>query len=326
MKRSALIRLIGASTLMAPFPGMAQKASKAVLGLLTTARPDANTLRAIHMGLADRGYVEGRNIDIVARSADGDFDRMPSLAAELVAAPVSVFLAFGGPIPARAAKEVTATIPIVFAYGGEPVLDGLVVSFNRPGGNVTGATFMSATLVGKTMQLLREALPRMDEVALLVNRKSTLADLQIRDGEVAARTLGVRLRVVNAGNADEIDLAFETIVRAKVDALMVSTDPTLGLLHSKQIVDLAARYGVPTIYPTRLDTRYEALMTYGASSMDALRQAAGYAGRVLDGEKPSGLPILQPTTYELTINLKTAKALGLTMPPSLLTLADEVIE
>jgi len=249
---------------------------------------------------------------------------LPALAAELIGRPVAVIVA-NGPA-ARAAKAATATIPIVFVYGGDPVLDGLVASLNRPGGNVTGATFIGTALIGKALQLLRELLPGMAEVALLVNRKSSIAEIQIKDAEAAAQTLGLRLRVVDAGSAGEIDRAFETIAQAKVDALMVSTDPTLGNPYNEQIISLAARYKIPAIYTTRREGGDGGLMSYGASVPEAARQAAVYVGRILDGEKPSDLPVLQPTTFRLVINLGTAKALGLTIPSSLLARADEMIE
>jgi putative ABC transport system substrate-binding protein len=329
MRRRDFITLLSGTTawpLTAPFPAAAQNATKAVIGLLTTAPPGAGVLVGIQKGLGERGYVEGRNVTIIARSAGGNFERLPVLAAELVAAQVSVILAQGGPDPARAAKAATGTIPIVFVYGGDPVLDGLVASLNRPGGNVTGATFIGTALVGKALQLLRELLPGMAEVALLVNRRSTIAELQIKAAEAAAPTLGLRLRVVDAGSAGEIDKAFETIAQAKVDALLVSTDPTLGNPHSEQIIALAARYRIPAIYSTRREDDAGALMSYGASVSEAAQQAAVYVGRILDGEKPSDLPVLQPTTFRLVINLGTAKALGLTVPPTLLARADETIE
>lgn len=326
MKRRPFITLAGASLLAAPYPANAQKAANATVGLLTTGTLDARGLAAVKKGLGERDYVEGRNVTFIARSADGRFERMPALAAELVASKVSVILGFGGPVPARAAKAATSTIPIVFAYGGDPVLDGLVASINRPGGNVTGATFIGTSITAKRVQLLRELLPHLAEVALLVNRQSTLAEPQIRDAETAAGALGLGLRVVNAGSAAEIDAAFETIVQAKVDALLVSTDPTLGLVFGTQIRALAGRTKIPAIYTTRIDTDGGGLMSYGASFYEAVRQAAVYAGRILDGEKPSDLPVLQPTNFELVINLKSAKALGLTVPPSLLAVADEVIE
>ena len=326
MKRRPFIRLVGASAAATPFAAMAQKAANAVVGLLTPVAFDADVFDALRKGLGERGYVEGRNLTLIARSAEGKLDRLPALAAELVAAKVSVIMGLGGPIPARSAKAATATIPIVFAYGGEPVIDGLVASYNRPGGNVTGATFIGTSLIAKRLQLLRELLPQMAEVALLVNRKSTLAEPQIKDAEAAARAMGLRLRIVEAGNAGEIDTAFATMAQAKVDALVVSTDPTFGLINAKQVSALTARYRIPSINPTKTEAADGALMSYGASFNETVRQAAIYVGRILDGEKPADLPVLQPTTFELVLNLKTARALGLTVPPSLLAVADEVIE
>jgi len=326
MKRSAFLRLAGAGVLAVPFAAQAQKTANAVVGLLTPVTFDADVFDAIRKGLGERGYVEGRNLTLIARSAEGKLDRLPALAAELVAAKVSVIMGLGGPIPARSAKAASSTIPIVFAYGGEPVIDGLVASFNRPGGNVTGATFIGTSLIAKRLQLLRELLPHMVEVALLVNRKSTLAEPQIKDAEAAAQVMGLRLRVVEAATADEIDAAFATIAPAKVDALVLTTDPTFGLIHTKQVIALTARYRLPSINPTKTEAADGALISYGASFNEAVRQAAVYAGRILDGEKPADLPVLQPTTFELIINLKTAKSLGLTVPPSLLAVADQVIE
>jgi putative tryptophan/tyrosine transport system substrate-binding protein len=326
MRRRALIGRTAAGLLAVPFAAHAQKTANAVAGLLTPVTFDAEVLDALRKGLSERGYVEGRNLTLVSRSAEGQLDRLPALAAELVARKVSVIMGVGGPLPARSAKAVTATIPIVFAYGGDPVIDGLVASFNRPGGNVTGATFIGTSLIAKRFQLLRELLPRMAEVALLVNRKSTLAEPQIKDAETAANAMGLRLRVVEAGTAAEIDTAFETINQAKVDALVLTTDPTFGLIHTKQIIASVMRYKIPSVHPTKTETTDGALMSYGASFNEAVRQAAVYAGRILDGEKPADLPVLQPTTFELIINLKTARALGLTVPPSLLAVADQVIE
>lgn len=326
MKRRPFIRLAGASLLAAPFPARAQKAANATIGLLTTGTLDARGLAAVKKGLGERGYIEGRNVTLIARAADGKYDRLPALAAELVAAHVSVILGVGGPFPARAAKAITTTIPIVFAYGGDPVLDGLVASYNRPGGNVTGATFLGTTLAGKRIQILRDLLPRVADVAFLVNPKSSLTPPQVKDAEAAAKSLNVRLHIFNASTADEIDSAFEAMVRAKVDAHMLGTDPSFGLVHTKRIIGLAARTGLPSIYPTRIEADDGGLISYGASFYGAVRQAAGYAGRILDGEKPADLPVMQPTSFELVINLKTAKALGLTVPSSLLAVADEVIE
>jgi len=248
------------------------------------------------------------------------------LAADLVRRQAAVIAATAGSDSALAVKGASPTTPIVFQTAGDPVAAGLVASLNRPGGNVTGATFIGTSLIAKRFQLLRELLPHMAEVALLVNRKSTLAEPQIKDAEAAAQVMGLRLRVVEAATADEIDAAFAAIAQAKVDALVLTTDPTFGLIHTKQVIALTARYRLPSINPTKTEAADGALISYGASFNEAVRQAAVYAGRILDGEKPADLPVLQPTTFELIINLKTAKSLGLTVPPSLLAVADQVIE
>jgi putative ABC transport system substrate-binding protein len=326
MKRGTFLRLAGAGLLGVPFTTQAQQKAHATVGLLTTVSFDDRILAAARKGLAERGYVEGRNLTLTIRSAEGKLDRLPALAAELVAARVSVIMGLGGPVPARSAKALTSTIPIVFAYGGEPVIDGLVASFNRPGANVTGATFIGTSLIAKRLQLLRELVPHMAEVALLVNRKSTLAEPQIKDAEAGARAMGVGLHVIEAGTASEIDAAFETMTKAKIDALVVTTDPTFGLVHTKQIIALEMRYRIPAVHPTRDEAVVDALMSYGASFDEAVHQAGVYAGRILDGEKPADLPVVQPTTFELVVNLKTARALGLTVPQSLLAVADEVLE
>jgi putative ABC transport system substrate-binding protein len=326
MRRRRLVRLAGASVAAMPFAANAQKAANATIGLLTAVAPDAGILDAIKKGLGEHGYLEGRNLTLVARSADGKLDRLPALAAELVAAKVSLVMGIGGPIPARSAKAAAGTMPIVFAYGGDPVIDGLVASFNRPGGTVTGATFIGTSLIAKRLQLLRELLPRMTTVALLVNRQSTLAEPQIQDAEAAARAMGLDLHVLNAATPGEIDAAFEAMVQAKVDALVLTTDPTFGLINVRQVIALLMRYRLPSIHPTKAEAEDGALISYGANFYEAVRQAAVYAGRILDGEKPADLPVLQPTTFELVVNLKTAKTLGLTVPQSLLAVADEVIE
>jgi putative ABC transport system substrate-binding protein len=325
MKRREFIKLLVCTgALAAPPPARAQKSASAVVGILTTATPSAVQVEALQKGLGERGYVEGRNAAFEYRSAEGKFDRLPALAADLVDKQVSAIVAIGGPVPARAAKAATSTIPIVFGYGGDPVVDGLVASLNRPAGNVTGTTFIGTTLTGKRLELLRELVPQMTDVALLVNRKSTLAENQIKDAEAATQALGQRLHVVNASSEAEIDAGFETISQSKANALMISTDPTLGLLFLRRIVALAERYKIPTIYPTRVDVG--GLISYGASFLEIWYQVGVYVGRILNGEKPADLPVIQPTRFELIINLKTAKALGLTVPASLLSFADEVIE
>ena len=326
MRRRPFLQLASASVLATPLVARAQKAANATVGLLTTATLDAAGLAAVKKGLGERGYTEGRNVTFIARAAEGKYERLPALAAELVAANVSVILGIGGPFPTRAAKAITTTLPIVFAYGGDPVADGLVASISRPGANVTGATFLGVTLAGKRIQILRDLLPRVADIAFLVNPTSSLTPPQLRDAEAAAKSLNVGLHIFNASSAEEIDAAFDAMVRAKVDAHMLGTDPAFGLVHTKRIIALAARTRLPTIYPTRIEADDGGLISYGASFYDTIRQAAVYAGRILDGEKPADLPVLQPTTFELVINAKTAKALGLTVPPSLLTVADEIIE
>jgi len=296
------------------------------IGLLTATALQGWTASAIRRGLDETGYAEGRNVTVLSRSADGQFDRLPALASELVSRQVSVILATGSPVPARAAKAVTTTIPIVFAYGGDPVSDGLVASLNRPGGNVTGATFIGTALTAKRLELLRDIAPRIVDVALLVNPKGTIAEGQIKDTHAAAPLLGLRIHIINGSSESEIDEAFATMSRLKVDALLVSTDPAFGFARQKQLTDLALRYRIPAIYGTRPYADGGGLISYGANPADTWRQAGVYVGRILKGEKPSDLPIIQPVKFETIINLKTAKALGIEVPPKLLFTADEVIE
>ena len=324
MKRRTFISLLG-TAIVWPLAARAQQPMP-MLGLLTTTKLADWALDAIRKGLEDTGYVEGRNLSIVERSAQGQFDRLPELAIDLVNSRVAVILATGSSVPARVAKAATSTIPIVFAYGGDPVADGLVASLNRPGGNVTGATFIGTALTAKRLEFLREIAPRVADVALLVNPKSTIAESQIKDALEATRVLGQRLHVVNASSESEIDDAFATMQQLKADALLVSTDPLFGFLHAKQIVDLAARDKIPAIYPSHPDVEAGGLMSYGANLPDTWRQAGVYVGRILKGAKPSDLPVIQPAKFELIINLKTAKALGLEVPSKLFFLADEIIE
>jgi putative ABC transport system substrate-binding protein len=325
MRRRTFLGLIIAVAAACPLVGRAQQPAMQVIGLLTATNSNFDQLTSIRKGLEEGGYIEGRNLAIIHRSADGRFDRLPALAAELVNSRVAVILAQGSPVPAREAKTATSTIPIVFAYGGDPVSDNLVASFNRPGGNVTGVTFMGATLAAKRLELLRELNPQMTDVALLVNPTGTLADIQIKDVEAAAQILRLRLHIVNASNANEIDAAFAAISQLKANALLVSTDPTFGS-SSVQITALAARYRIPAVYTNREHSAVGGLMSYGANLSDTWRQAGVYVARILKGEKSADLPIMQPTKFETVINLKTAKALGLDIPSKLLFTADEVIE
>jgi putative ABC transport system substrate-binding protein len=324
MKRRTFISLLG-TAIACPLAARAQQPMP-MLGLLTTTKLADWALDAIRKGLEETGYVEGRNLSIAERSAQGQFDRLPELATDLVNSRVAVILATGSSVPARVAKAATSTIPIVFAYGGDPVADGLVASLNRPGGNVTGATFIGTALTAKRLEFLRDIAPRVADVALLVNPKSTIAESQIKDANEAAQALGTRLHVVSASSESEIDDAFASIERLKADALLVTADLLFGFLHAKQIVDLAARYKLPAVYPSRGDVDAGGLMSYGANLPDTWRQAGVYVGRILKGAKPSDLPVIQPAKFELIINLKTAKALGLAVPPKLFFLAEEVIE
>jgi putative ABC transport system substrate-binding protein len=324
MRRRELIVLLGGAVTW-PLAARAQQQAMSVIGLLTAANLNFYQIKSIQKGLNEGGYFEGRNLAIVYRSADGQFDRLPALAADLVDSKVSAILAIGSPVPARAAKALTSTIPIVFAYGGDPVSDNLVASFNRPGGNVTGVTFIGTTLLTKKLELLREIAPGVVDIGLLVNPSGTLAEIQIKDAREAIQRAGQRLHVANVSSQAEMDAAFAAISNLKVGALIIGTDPIFAAYRG-QLTALAARYKIPTVYSVREYCEAGGLMSYGASVTDAWRQAAVYVSRILRGEKPTDLPVIQPTNFELVINLKTAKALGLTIPPQLLTRADEVIE
>ena len=282
--------------------------------------------KAFFEGLADTGFVEGRNLTVVRRSAEGQFDRLPALARDLVKDKVAVIFASGGPLPVRAARSASTTIPIVFAYGSDPVADGLVESFSRPGGNVTGATFLGVSFAAKRLQILKQLRPQVTEVGLMVNPKATIAESQIRDAREAATVLGQTLHVFEADGGEEIDAAFAAMDREKIGVLLMGTDPSYGLVFRDRIVALAARYGIPTLYDSRDFVEHGGLVSYGSILTDTWRQAGVYVGRILKGEKPQDLPVVQPTRFETVINLKTAKALGLDVPASVLALADDTID
>jgi ABC-type uncharacterized transport system substrate-binding protein len=323
MKRREFIALIGLS---AAWPAVLRAQQQPTLGLLSSSEMADSFIRAFREGLEQGGYVEGRNLTVIYSSAENQFDRLPTLAAELVKNQVSVIFATGSPVPARAAKAATTTIPIVFAYGGDPVADGLVASFNLPGGNVTGATFIGTALTSKRMSLMREILPHVTDVALLVNPKGTLAEVQINEAKTAAQALGLTLHVVNALGESEFDEAFATMSRLKVGAFFPSTDPLFGLSGRGLHITMAYRYGIPAICNGRVDAVLGGLVSYGPDLPGTWRQAGVYVGRILKGETPSNLPVVQPTRFELVINLKAAKQLGIDIPPTLLATADEVIE
>jgi putative tryptophan/tyrosine transport system substrate-binding protein len=325
MRRREFISLVGSAAVAYPLAATAQQQAMSVIGLLTATNLNFDQFVSLQKGFDEGGYVEGRNLAIVYRSADSQYGRLPMLAADLVDRKVSAILAVGGPLPARAAKAATSKIPIIFAYGGDPVRDDLVVSLNRPGGNVTGVTFIGTTLTTKKLELLLEIVPGATDIALLVNPAGTLAEAQITDTKEAVQKLGQRLHVANASSQGEIDAAFATISQSKVGALVIGTDPMFAASLG-QLIALAARYRIPTIYNNREYTEAGGLMSYGGGLLAAWRQAGVYVSRILRGEKPADLPVVQPTKFELIINLRTAKALGLTVPPQVLARADEVIE
>ena len=301
------------------------QATRPVIGLLVTGFIDILTA-AFFEGLSEAGFVEGRNLTVVRRSAEGQLNRLPALAQELVNEKVIVILASGGPLTVRASKQAATTIPIVFAYGGDPIADGLVTSIGRPDGNVTGASFMGALFTAKRLQILKQFLPHTQDVGLILNRKTTIADGQIRDAEAAVKLLGQTLHVFTADGGDEIDEAFAEMDRRKIGTLLVGTDPTYGLVFRDRIVALAARYRIPALYDSRDFVEKGGLISYGSILTDTWRQAGLYVGRILKGEKPQNLPVLQPTRFETVINLRTARALGLDVPAGMIALADDTIE
>ena len=282
-------------------------------------------MAAFRQGLSETGYVEGQNVAIEYRWAEGRYDRLPALAADLVGRKVDVIVTSGGDPAALAAKNATSTIPIVFTVGGDPVAAGLVASLARPGGNLTGVSILAVELMPKRLELLSELVPQARVIALLVNPNNPNAERIMRDVQEAARAKGVQLHILKAGTESEIDAAFASLVQLQAGALVVGADPFFNS-RREQLVALAARHAVPAIYEWREFAAAGGLISYGASLTAAYRQVGIYAGKILKGAKPADLPVQQPTTFELVVNLKTAKALGLTVPPSILARADEVIE
>ncbi|MGC2413721.1 MAG: ABC transporter substrate-binding protein [Stellaceae bacterium] len=325
MRRRDLVASLAATAATWPSAARAQQKAMPVLGYLGTSSPDAAapSVAALRQGLSETGFLEGRNLAIEYRWAEGRYDRFPALAADLVDRRVDV-IAAGGVAGIQAAKNATSTIPIVFS-AGDPIGDGLVTSLARPGGNLTGVSLLVAELMPKRLELLSELVPQARVIALLINQNASNAEKIIGGVEAAARSKGVQLAVLRASNERAIDAAFATLVQLHAEALTVGGDPFFDS-RREQIVALASRYGVPAIYAWRFFAASGGLISYGPSLTAAVRQVGIYAGRILQGAKPADLPVQQPTTFELVVNLKTAKALGLAVPQSLLARADEVIE
>jgi putative ABC transport system substrate-binding protein len=327
MKRRAFIAMLGGGAATWPLAARAQQPAMPVVGFLSSQSADAiaDFLRGFHRGLKDTGYVEGENVAVAYRWAGNQIDRLPELAAELVRRRVAVIAASGSPASAAAAKA-TASIPVVFMAAEDPVRLGLIASLARPGGNLTGVNFFSAELAAKRLELLRELAPAATRVAVLLNPAETaIAAANLRDVEVAARAMGLQIHVLNASTINEIDAAFATLARERADALFISSGPFFTS-RRVQLAHGATRHAVPAIHGSRLYPEVGGLMSYGASLPDAHRQAGVYTGRILKGANPADLPVVQSSKFELVINAHTARMLGLTVPPTLLATADEVIE
>jgi ABC-type uncharacterized transport system substrate-binding protein len=324
VRRREFITFVGGTAVVWPLAAGAQQPAMALVGLLSGSQLDNRQIGAVGQGLKETGYIEGRNVAIKYRSADGRFNHLPALAAELVADPAAVIVA-AAPSAALAAKTATATIPIVFAIGSDPVDLGLVSSLNRPGGNVTGVHFLVKTLIAKRLELLRELMPSATVIGFLTNPANPASDSETKDVQAAAHTLGLNLPIVNVSSERDIDAAFAGFARQRVDAIIVGAD-AFFTSRRDQLVELAARHAIPASYHIREFVAAGGLVSYGANLIDLFRLAGVYAGRILKGEKPAELPVQQTVKFELAINLKTAKALGLQVPDKLLALADEVIE
>jgi putative tryptophan/tyrosine transport system substrate-binding protein len=327
MRRRDFITLIGGAAAGWPLAARAQQPTMPVIGWLGSGAPDAfaNDVAAFRRGVNESGFVEGKTVATEYRWADNETDRLPALAAELVRRRVAAILASGGALPTRAAKAATSSIPIVFTAPNDPVASGLVASLNRPGGNVTGVNFFLGETWTKLLGLLHQVVPAATVIGLMANSNGATIKSIAEELQTAEHGLGLQLRVFGVGNTRDIDEAFDGLVQQGVGALMVQSGPLLSS-HYDQIVSQAARHSLPTICGTREFAAAGGLLSYGASVTDAYHQAGIYIGRILKGEKPADLPVIQPTKLELVINLKTAKALNLIVPPNLLAIADEVIE
>jgi ABC-type uncharacterized transport system substrate-binding protein len=324
--RRELITLLGGAAAAWPLAARAQQPMP-VIGFLGGRSPktDVPMLSAFRRGLSETGYVEGNNVVIEFRWASGQFDPLPELAADLVRRRVAVIVTSGGPAPALAAKAATATIPVLFVTAGDPVQEGLVASLSRPGGNVTGVGTFFTALGAKQLGLMRELLPNADLFGVLIDPRMASAELQGEDTEAAGRAVGQRLIVLRATSEREIDAAFATLVERRAGALLVTSSPFF-VTQTHYLITLAARHSLPAMWFRRELVEAGGLMSYGTSTAETYQQLGNYAGKILSGAKPADLPVVQSTKFEFVINLQTAKAIGLVMPPGLLAVADEVIE
>jgi len=327
MRRREFITLLGGATIAWPLAARAQQAALPVIGFLSSASPDDYTirLRAFRQGLKDAGYVEGQNVTVEYRWAEDQYSRLPLLAAELVRRKVNVIVAGGGTPSAVAAKAATATIPIIFAVAVDPVKTGFVANLKRPGGNLTGVTNLNVEVAQKRLELLHELLPTATVIAALVNPTSALTEPFLQALQPAARALGVQLRVLQASTDRDLDAAFAKLVELRASALVISPDIFFNA-HTEQLAALSLRHAMPTIFQQRTFVAAGGLLSYGSDESEYYRLVGIQAGKILKGEKPADLPVMQSTKVELMINLKTAKALGISVPLPLLGRADEVIE
>ena len=327
MKRREFITLLGSAAATWPMVARAQQAAIPVIGFLSSRSPgeSASVVAAFRQGLRETGFIEGQNLGIAFRWAEGRYDKLPGLASELVSLPVTLLFAAGGPPSAFAAKGATSTIPVVFSAVSDPVEIGLVPSLNQPGGNLTGMAIISASLGTKRLELMKELMPNAGVIGYLLNPSHQKSEIETKSVVAAAASLAIDVRILNAKSESELETVFAGLQGMRIGALVVSVEPFFDSQRDR-IVGLAAKYTVPTIYAWREYVLAGGLMSYGNDLPESYRQAAIYAGRILKGEKPANLPVVQPTKFHMAVNAKTAKSLGIEVPSRLLGLADELIE